>query len=53
MREVAQRMREDLWPSLGQLSPPIDRVFPLEQAEAAQAHMRSNAHFGKILLAVS
>lgn len=53
VREVAQRMREDLWPSLGQLSLPIDRVFPLEQAEAAQARMRSNAHFGKILLAVS
>lgn len=53
VREVAQRMREDLWPSLAQLSLPIDRVFRLEEAEAAQAHMRSNAHFGKILLAVS
>jgi NADPH2:quinone reductase len=53
VRQVAQRMREDLWPSLAQLSLPIDRVFPLEEAEAAQAHMRANAHFGKILLAVS
>ena len=53
VREVARRMREDLWPSLAQLSLPIDRVFPLEEAEAAQARMRSNAHFGKILLAVT
>jgi len=45
-------VREDLWPSLAQLSLPIDRVFPLEEAEAAQARMRANAHFGKILLAV-
>ena len=53
VREVARRVREDLWPSLAQLSLPIDRVFPLEEAEAAQARMRANAHFGKILLAVS
>jgi NADPH2:quinone reductase len=53
VREVARRVREDLWPSLAQLSLPIDRVFPLAEAEAAQARMRANAHFGKILLAVS
>jgi NADPH:quinone reductase-like Zn-dependent oxidoreductase len=29
------------------------RVFPPEEAEAAQAHMRANAHFGKILLRVA
>jgi NADPH2:quinone reductase len=50
--EVARRMREDLWPSLGKLSLPVDRVFPLAQAEAAQARMRANEHFGKILLSV-
>jgi len=53
VREVAKRMREDLWPSLGKLALPIDRIFPLEEAEAAQARMRTNAHFGKILLAVA
>ena len=31
---------------------PIDRTFPLEEAVAAQAHMRANAHFGKIVLTV-
>jgi NADPH2:quinone reductase len=47
-------MREDLWPAVetGKLRLPIDRVFPLEEAAAAQAHMRANAHFGKIVLRV-
>jgi NADPH2:quinone reductase len=31
---------------------PIDRTFPLDEAAAAQAHMRANAHFGKIILLV-
>ena len=29
---------------------PIDKIFPLEQAKAAQEYMRANRHFGKILL---
>jgi NADPH2:quinone reductase len=47
-------MREDLWPLVeaGKLSVPIDRIFPLDEAAAAQAHMRANAHFGKIVLRV-
>ncbi len=50
--EINRLMREDLWPALeaGQLSLPIERVFPLEQANEAQALMRSNAHWGKIIL---
>jgi NADPH2:quinone reductase len=36
----------------GKLRLPIDRVFPLEQAAAALAHMKANQHFGKIVLAV-
>ena len=34
----------------GKLKLPIDRTFPLDQAAAALAHMRANAHFGKIVL---
>ena len=30
----------------------IDRTFPLEEAAAAQAHMRANQHFGKVVLTV-
>jgi NADPH:quinone reductase len=50
--EIVRRMRADLWPHVeaGRISVPIDCVFPLEDATAAQAHMRANAHFGKIVL---
>jgi NADPH2:quinone reductase len=52
IREIARRMREDLWPALegGKLRLPVERVFPLGQAQAAQELMRSNRHFGKIVL---
>ncbi len=52
VREINRRMREDLWDAVqaGTLALPIDRVFPLEQANEAQAHMRANAHMGKIVL---
>ena len=47
-------MRADLWGDVesGKLQLPIDRTFPLDQAAAALAHMRANAHFGKIVLTV-
>jgi NADPH2:quinone reductase len=52
VREINRKMRADLWELVeaGKLSLPIDRVFPLDEAPAAQAHMRANAHFGKIVL---
>jgi NADPH:quinone reductase-like Zn-dependent oxidoreductase len=52
VREIARKMRADLWPLVeaGTLHLPIDRVFPLDEAAAAQAHMRQNAHFGKVVL---
>jgi NADPH2:quinone reductase len=54
VREINRLMRADLWPAVeaGKLALPIDRVFPLEQANAAQAHMKANAHLGKIVLTV-
>jgi len=50
--EINRQMRADLWPALeaGKLSLPIDRTFPLDQVSEALAHMRANAHFGKIVL---
>lgn len=47
-------MRRDLWEAVqeGRFSLPIDRVFPLEQAVEALAHMKANRHFGKIVLSV-
>jgi NADPH:quinone reductase-like Zn-dependent oxidoreductase len=52
VREIVQAMRADLWEHVesGRLSLPIDKTFPLDQAADALAHMRANAHFGKIVL---
>jgi len=52
LRAEVSNMRADLWDavSAGKLSLPIDRVFKLDDAEAAQTHMRTNAHFGKIVM---
>ena len=35
----------------GSIKPVIDRVFPFDQLAAAKAHMESNQHLGKIVLA--
>lgn len=52
VREINRRMRADLWEAVtaGKLALPIDSQFSLDQAVQAQAHMRANKHFGKILL---
>ena len=54
VREIVRAMRADLWPHVesGKLKLPIDRTFPLDKAAEALAHMRANAHFGKIVLVV-
>ena len=54
VREINRRMRADLWGAIeaGTLRLPLDRSFPLAEAAAALAHMRANAHFGKIVLSV-
>ena len=52
LREVMRLMRADLWEAVvaGKLTLPIDRTFKLDDAIAAQAHMKANQHFGKIAL---
>ena len=54
VRAINAAMRADIWDAVedGTLSLPVDRTFPLERAAEAQAHMRANAHFGKIVLTV-
>src|SRR5215472_13345079 len=54
VRAIVKAARADLWPAVeqGKLSLPIDRTFPLAEAAAALAHMKANAHFGKIVLVV-
>ena len=52
VREINRVMRADLWDAVerGTLALPIDKVFSLDDAPAALAHMSANAHFGKIVL---
>jgi NADPH:quinone reductase-like Zn-dependent oxidoreductase len=44
----------DLLPAIaaGRIRPVIDRVYPFDQLAAAKAHMESNRHLGKIVLAM-
>jgi NADPH2:quinone reductase len=52
IREIVRLMKADLWDAViaGKLKLPIDRAFALDEAIAAQAHMKANQHFGKIAL---
>ena len=52
VREINRLMRADLWADVeaGRIAIPIDKTFPLDEAAAALAHMKANAHFGKIVL---
>jgi NADPH2:quinone reductase len=54
VRAIVKSARADLWPAIesGKLHLPIDKTFPLSQAAEALAHMKANAHFGKIVLVV-
>lgn len=50
--EIAQRLKENVWPLLesGAVAPVIDSIFPLAEAADAHRHMESGAHIGKIIL---
>ena len=52
--EAVTRFRNELLPAIasGMVKPVIDRVFPLDAAGQAQDYMRSDMHFGKIVLAL-
>jgi NADPH2:quinone reductase len=52
--DIARRARAELWSSLiaQRLQVPIDSHFALADANQAFEHMRSNRHFGKIVLDV-
>ena len=40
------------WVADGRLRPPVDRVFPLEEAAAAHAYLEAGEHVGKVVLTV-
>jgi putative PIG3 family NAD(P)H quinone oxidoreductase len=47
-------LRTEVWPRFadGSLRPIVDRTFPLAEAEAAHAHLASDATFGSVVLTV-
>ena len=49
---IQQQVRTDLWPALeaGRLGVPIDAALPIERVQEAFDLMRTNGHFGKIVL---
>ncbi len=53
--EIILLLKADLWGGVeaGELSIPIDKAFPLEEAAEAHQYMKDNQHFGKILLTAS
>ena len=54
IREINRLMKADLWEAVtaGKLHVPIDRTFRLDEINAAVAHAKANAHFGKIVLSI-
>lgn len=54
VREIGRRMQADLGDAVadGRLALPMDRNFAFDQVVDALAHMRANAHFGKITLSL-
>lgn len=52
IQTIIRLMVDDIWPDVvaGRVKVPIDRSFTLEQAADAYAHMRANAHLGKVVL---
>lgn len=55
VRDIVKAMRDDLWKAVeaGDLALPIDREFALDDVVEAVEHMRTNRHFGKIVLDVA
>jgi tumor protein p53-inducible protein 3 len=51
---IREQFMEQFWPSLveGRIKPVIDRVYAIEQAEAAHQYMAQNRNTGKIILQV-
>ena len=52
---VVREFERDVLPALedGTIIPVIDKIYALEDAEAAQDYMKTNNHFGKIVLTIA
>ncbi|MFN4296539.1 MAG: NAD(P)H-quinone oxidoreductase [Brevundimonas sp.] len=51
---LAEAVEARLWPWVadGRVRPVVDKVFPLEEAAGAHAHLESGVHTGKVVLRV-
>jgi NADPH:quinone reductase-like Zn-dependent oxidoreductase len=49
---ITREFEKRFWPMLeqGRLQPVIDKVFPIEEAQAAHDHVRRNLNTGKVVL---
>src|SRR5690606_11041316 len=49
---IAEGVEQLVWPWLdaGAMRPPVDRIFPLDAADAAHSYLEKGGHFGKIVL---
>ncbi len=52
--QIARQLRDKVWPLLeaGDITPVIDTVLRLKEADKAHARMTSGEHFGKIILEI-
>ncbi len=52
IHDIMIKMREGMWDHVvaGRIHVPIDKTFPLAHVRDAHAYMRTNQHFGKVLL---
>lgn len=55
IQTIIRLMVDDIWPDVvaGRVKVPVDRSFALEQVADAYAHMRANAHLGKVVLVMA
>lgn len=51
---ITQKFKERFWPMLeaGKIQPVIDKVFPIEEAQAAHQYVAENRNTGKVILEV-
>ena len=52
--QITREFKQRFWPMLedGRLEPVIDRVFPIEDAQAAHGLVRQNINIGKVILEI-
>ena len=53
--DLTRKFRERFWPLLaeGRIHPVVDKVFPIEEAQAAHQYVRQNRNTGKVILTVN